>query len=86
MLVKSVKSSTLLCKCGHSHAMVNTPTSKHRAVSSRTTHSVSLHLTNVFKCLRIPFKSQGFYLARLGPTSPDKARTGSDSWMSAWFE
>ena len=34
------------------------PTFKHRAVSSRATHSVSLHLTNVFKCLRIP--SQGF--------------------------
>ena len=47
---------------------------------------VSLHLTNVLKCLRIPFKSQGFYVARLGSTLPDKARTGSDSWVSAWLE
>ena len=50
---------------------IATPTSKHRAVSSRATHSLSLHLFNAFKCLSIPFKSQGFYVARLGQTLSD---------------
>ena len=48
-----------------------TPTSKHRAFSSRATDSLSLHFFNAFKCLSIPFKSQGFYVARLGQTLSD---------------
>ena len=54
---------------------IGTPTSKHGTidgtVSSSATHSVALHVTKVFQCLKVFSKPQAFNMTLSGPTLSD---------------